>query len=106
MRISDWSSDVCSSDLAYTLPRRVAERDPRAAITVVELDPEVTKAAYLYFGLRSEHGIRSVHGDARAFLSRTDDESEFDRIYVDVYGGQESLQIGRASCRERGCTDV
>src|SRR3546814_16632537 len=76
MRISDWSSDVCSSDLAYTLPRRVAERDPRAAITVVELDPEVTKAAYLYFGLRSEHGIRSVHGDARAFLSRTADESE------------------------------
>jgi hypothetical protein len=75
---------------AYTLPRRVAERDSRAAITVVELDSEVTRAAYRFFGLRPEHGIRSVHGDARAFLSRAND-AEFDRIYADVYGGQESL---------------
>ena len=75
---------------AYTLPRRVAERDPRAAITVVELDPDVTRAAYRYFGLRREHGIRSLHGDARAFLSGGDGRA-FDRIYVDVYGGHESL---------------
>jgi hypothetical protein len=76
---------------AYTLPRRVAERDARAAVTVVELDPEVTRAAYRFFGLRPEHGVRTVHGDARAFLARPDGEVEFDRIYVDVYGGQESL---------------
>jgi predicted membrane-bound spermidine synthase len=75
---------------AYTLPRRVAERDPRAAITVVELDPEVTRTALRFFGLRREHGIRSVHGDARAFLTGRDGGA-FDRIYVDVYGGQESL---------------
>lgn len=75
---------------AYTLPRRVAERDPRASITVVELDPDVTRAAYRFFGLRREHGVRSVHGDARAFLT-SGDPRNFDRIYVDVYGGQESL---------------
>ncbi len=75
---------------AYTLPRRVAERDPRASITVVELDPDVTRAAYRFFGVRREHGIRSVHGDARAFLSGSDGR-EFDRLYVDVYGGHESL---------------
>jgi MFS family permease len=74
---------------AYTLPRRVAERDATAGVTVVELDPEVTRVAYRFFGLRPELGIRAVHGDARAFLTRA--ASRWDRIYVDVYAGQESL---------------
>lgn len=76
---------------AYTLPRRVAERDARAAITVVELDPEVTRTAYRYFGARPEHGLRTVNGDARAFLASGGDGAAFDRVYLDVYGGQESL---------------
>lgn len=75
---------------AYTLPRRVAERDPSARITVVELDPEVTAVAHRFFGLRPHHGVHSIHGDARAFLEEGGEE-RFDRIYVDVYGGQESL---------------
>lgn len=73
----------------YTLPRRVAERDPRARITVVELNPEITRAAYRFFGVRREHGITTVHGDARAFLDRA--PGEFDRIYLDVYAGAEAL---------------
>ncbi|HYJ78336.1 MAG TPA: fused MFS/spermidine synthase, partial [Longimicrobiaceae bacterium] len=36
---------------AYTLPRRVAERDTSARITVVELDPAVTRLAQRFFGL-------------------------------------------------------
>jgi len=74
---------------AYTLPRRIAERDPAAQITVVELDPELTRVANRYFGLRRDHGIRSVHGDARAFLDT--DTRRWDRIYLDVYTGSESL---------------
>jgi spermidine synthase len=74
---------------AYTLPRRVAERDATAGVMVVELDPEVTRVAYRFFGLRPELGIRAVHGDARAFLARAG--SRWDRIYVDVYAGHESL---------------
>lgn len=79
---------------AYTLPRRVAERDPSARITVVELDPEVTRVAYRWFGLRPEHGVVSVHGDARAVVEGWVAEGRgggFDRVYVDVYGGRESL---------------
>lgn len=75
---------------AYTLPRRIAERDPRASITVVEIDPEVTRLAYRFFGLRRDHGITTVHGDARAYLEHGPPGS-FNRIYIDVYGGQESL---------------
>lgn len=73
----------------YTLPRRVAERDSRARITVVELNAEVTRLAYRYFGVRREHAITTVHGDARAFLERG--AGEFDRLYLDVYAGEESL---------------
>lgn len=78
---------------AYTLPRRVVERDPSARITVVELDPEVTRVAFRWFGLRPEHGIAAVHGDARAVVEgmRAEGRAAFDRVYVDVYGGGEAL---------------
>jgi predicted O-methyltransferase YrrM len=75
---------------AYTLPRRVAERDPSARITVVERDPESTRVACRFFGLRPEHGIVPVHGDARAVVEDWG-EGEFDRVFVDVYDGRESL---------------
>jgi hypothetical protein len=75
---------------AYTLPRRIAEDDPRARITVVELDPAVTRIAYRWFGLRQEHGIRSVHGDARA-VAATLPRGALDRVVVDVYGGGEQV---------------
>jgi hypothetical protein len=75
---------------AYTLPRRVAERDPSARITVVELDPDVTAVAYRFFGLRPEHGVASIHGDARAVLP-TLPQGAWDRVFVDVYDGTESV---------------
>ena len=75
---------------AYTLPRRVAERDPSARITVVELDPEVTRVAYRWFGLRPEHGVTTIHGDARLVAERLPDGS-FDRLFVDVYAGDETV---------------
>lgn len=74
---------------AYTLPRRIAERDPHARITVVELDPEVTRAAYRWFGLRPEHGVHTIHGDARMVADGLPDAT-FDRVFVDVYDGTET----------------
>lgn len=76
---------------AYTLPRRIAEKDPTARIRVVELDPEVTRVAYRFFGLRPEHRIVSIHGDARAVAAGMRGTERFDRVYVDVYDGRESL---------------
>jgi len=74
---------------AYTLPRRIAERDATARISVVELDPELTRVANRFFGLRRDHGIRAIHGDARAFLDM--DTHHWDRIYLDVYTGTEAI---------------
>ena len=94
----DWLSKVTPAAASYlflggggyTLPRRLAERDGRARIVVVELNPEVTNAARRFFGLRPEHRIEVVHGDARAYLE-VGEGAEFDRIYMDVYAGNESV---------------
>lgn len=75
---------------AYTLPRRMAEDDPSARITVVELDPAVTRAAYRWFGLRPEHGITTLNGDARA-VAQALRPGEWDRVMVDVFGGGEQV---------------
>lgn len=75
---------------AYTLPRRISERDARARIVVVELDPEVTRIAQHFFGLGVNSRIQTVNGDARAYLERGEPD-RFDRIYVDVYAGAETL---------------
>lgn len=76
---------------AYTLPRRIAERDPRARIVVVELDPEMTRVAQRFFGLSANLPIQTVTGDARAYLERENAAAKFDRIYLDVYAGGETL---------------
>src|SRR3546814_9902576 len=71
MRISDWSSDVCSSDLSWT---QIRERDDYP-LAVAELLGEATAATALFTG----------------------------HAKVD---GRLSVQIGRASCRERVCQYV
>lgn len=83
---------------AYTLPRRVVERDSRARVTVVELDPEVSRVASRFFGVRREHSLFTVHGDARAFLeqaaARVRDQGRdgrYNAVFVDVYAGREAL---------------
>jgi hypothetical protein len=85
-------SYLCLGGGAYTLPRRVAEKDPTARVTVVERDPEVTRVAYRYFGLRPEHGIATVHGDARAVAAGLP-RASWDRVFLDVYDGTEMTPL-------------
>src|SRR3546814_16546139 len=85
MRISDWSSDVCSSDLV------------NRSLNMFTLIALGTGAAYVFSlaatiapqlfpaGFRDHHGNVGVYYEAAAV------------IVVLV------LQIGRASCRERVC---
>ena len=85
-------SYLCLGGGAYTLPRRVAEKDPTARVTVVERDPEVTRVVYRYFGLRPEHGIATVHGDARAVAAGLP-RASWDRVFLDVYDGTEMTPL-------------
>src|SRR3546814_19365084 len=75
MRISDWSSDVCSSDLPC------AERK----------------------GSASRHRKRrACRNDQRAIAWKTCAAPD-DRAVVDAGEGILRVEIGRASCRERVC---
>src|SRR3546814_11389525 len=116
MRISDWSSDVCSSDLARLDVRtRQSEHGPvqigilAAGELRVESGPELQQG-----------GDAPVDGDlARAWRQRAADQlqerglagavspDDADRLApMDVEVQCAQCQIGRASCRERVCQYV
>src|SRR3546814_17586947 len=97
MRISDWSSDVCSSDLAVVVApvgaveavqahRSAAARGMDEA-ALADIDADVAHVA----AAAEEHQVRrgqALGGDARPLV------------------GGEGSHIGRASCRERVCYAV
>src|SRR3546814_19391333 len=112
MRISDWSSDVCSSDLIA--PERRCDRGigkaKRAAggdrggrvlsvvrpleVGPVRLTPEDT-------AIDMEPAVDHLHAVARAAGGR-----HLGQLGADVAGDPAGLEIGRASCREKVCQYV
>src|SRR3546814_6198087 len=62
MRISDWSSDVCSSDLLF----RYYFSDAHSAVTA----GHDIRTALLAFGCDATHGYERTHIDSLAALSR------------------------------------
>src|SRR5438034_4647714 len=58
---------------------------PEAAITTVEIDPGVIKAAKTYFGLRESERMRYRAGDGRVLLNRSNEL--YDLILLDAYRG-------------------
>src|SRR3546814_8885367 len=101
MRISDWSSDVCSSDLAG-IERQAIEQDAHrpataAAQACCAVAAEATAGPYLH----ARHG-REQFGEAARF-QRRDRHTDHDAAVLQLAAGAE---IGRASCRERVCQSV
>src|SRR3546814_8591237 len=80
MRISDWSSDVCSSDLQ-------------------DIDLGWFGWPYLDYFKLNAFGDAAVSAYLRVF-----DPDTGDSFIVDIV--EEQKQIGRASCRERVCQYV
>src|SRR3546814_2585331 len=99
MRISDWSSDVCSSDLtAQTLLAQLAavivHRRSRADNVLLE-----------------EGELQSVHVDEQRFVgdvvfAMRGIFAHVERIVETVIPQLGNAEIGRASCRERVCRYV
>src|SRR3546814_19188948 len=89
MRISDWSSDVCSSDLP-----RVWYSMPRSPHRI----PNSRGIAYTSFWRWEEvGGLVRLDSQQTATLRRSDRERFSAEVKAFVEG-----KIGRASCRERG----
>src|SRR3546814_7948299 len=80
MRISDWSSDVCSSDLVGGLARRARGAKDRAIVLAQDLEPRC-----------------QIIGVANGW---------FDSKRGAEKGAAHLGEIGRASCRERVCQYV
>src|SRR3546814_17332817 len=102
LRISDWSSDVCSSDLAV-----VADRDRREPAQLARRQRAVGDGDPQHVGVQLQ-----VHAVGQAQRL----ELVFGQLAVDPAGdlraelrdalGHEGAESGRASCRERGCQYV
>src|SRR3546814_12176086 len=105
MRISDWSSDVCSSDLLKLATERF---DPKRMPRIVGFGDTVSAQTQQIDG--KPQVLRG--GSDRGFLTLVQDLGKAFRtdnavLYVASRCGelQRSGQIGRASCRDRECED-
>src|SRR3546814_14306109 len=103
MRISDWSSDVCSSDLRRLAHRRLVDHPakldpPLAAEKPLDRDPGLARVDIVGKAAggaeREAEEFELVGGGSGAFA----EEVEAARAHLRT--------IGRASCRERVCQYV
>src|SRR3546814_19432602 len=103
MRISDWSSDVCSSDLANEVFTRLRIW---AAGHAELVDP--TEAGEIFRSLDEESFWSDQHERdlLYALRDRWSELEASDRSAIEGRLLTGNFQIGRASCRERGCQTV
>src|SRR3546814_8074512 len=95
MRISDWSSDVCSSDLL-----RIGLEHEQARLALLVVPAEIGPAAPLapQNPVRTHRIIAAQGGDLGRYLCGA-------YVFGQPFGifGIIIVEIGRASCRERVC---
>src|SRR3546814_7805518 len=100
MRISDWSSDVCSSDLDALVVQAIAEieNESKTKVLIIEDEPLIS--------MQLESLVGDLgHAVVGTAATRTQALDIFERspaglVLADIQ------QIGRASCRERVCQYV
>src|SRR3546814_16174864 len=92
MRISDWSSDVCSSDLVGTGDE--AHVAGQAADAAVALDPQ-----------QATGGVADGHDDSR-LLRRARQQQRAHHVHDVGERMRAAIEIGSASCRERVGSNV
>src|SRR3546814_4496918 len=97
MRISDWSSDVCSSDLSAPSRTRSWSRLLSETFGAQERDEQIDEQ-----GGGGEAG-EEHRGRHRITLART---GAYSRASAQTARRAGQAKIGRASCRERVCQDV
>src|SRR3546814_11872070 len=95
MRISDWSSDVCSSDLIALLDLRFSTRCPAVLASRI-----ISAAGRFSRNFRSISYILGAFGYA-ASLSAADRSASETGTPARAIWRKASREIGRASCRER-----
>src|SRR3546814_12401620 len=103
MRISDWSSDVCSSDLPGSGWGYTYDGEKINGIKQTH-QPSPWMNDYAAFSLFAETGPLKIREDERAswFSHKAEEARPYSyKVYLADYD-----EIGRASCRERVCKYV
>src|SRR3546814_6583154 len=102
MRISDWSSDVCSSDLiAALIALGICERFDLRNIPVDSVQSQHIQIEAMKLAFADLYRYVS---DPRSM--QLTPEQMLDDNYLDSRAKLIRLEIGRASCRERVCQYV
>src|SRR3546814_19302437 len=104
MRISDWSSDVCSSDLHKGITVfLVPMNKPGIEITPVHTFMDERTNATFYSDVRVEDKYRlgEINGGAKVLASALSMEQSGGYYHIPM-----CEKIGRAECRDRVCRDV
>src|SRR3546814_16647794 len=109
--MSDWSSDVCSSDLPGTESSRGAFRQGAVAVQVLVIieagHPGLVHPGVVGVGAPAHEAGLLHHLDGAclglAHVEIQDTQAGHARCLLDAGapGGGETVEIGRASCRER-----
>src|SRR3546814_19369019 len=109
MRISDWSSDVCSSDLvvSFHIPFLLRRGGGVAFLLkgkekrgVAQLSPGTVDQQILRYAAKEAAGIGEAVALIAARRARENFLHEIRRFF------RHRLSTGRGSCREKGCQTV
>jgi len=69
----------------YTFPRFIEAKYPKAEISVVEIDPEITQVVKKYLGISEGSRIHSLNEDGRWFVMNCKEPGSFDFIFGDAF---------------------
>lgn len=70
----------------YVMPRYIQANYPAGGdLSVVEIDPGVTRAAEVHLGFVPNTGIDNANMDARVFMNRLDPSKSYDIIFGDAF---------------------
>src|SRR3546814_6672748 len=100
MRISDWSSDVCSSDLVTVIGTLKKEGDDMFGNSTDEWVIVPLNFARNMVNIRSESSNPDIWVRGKDGVQAAEVEAELRGVMRSI------RQIGRASCRERVCQTV
>src|SRR3546814_18696876 len=99
MRISDWSSDVCSSDLLKQPANGIARSEDEARAVVARIGyPVVIRPSYVLGG----RAMEIVRGAAQLerYMTEAVKVSVKSLVLIESYLSDAIEEIGRAQCRE------
>jgi len=85
----DFKKTLMLGGAAYSFPQYFLKSYPNTEMDVIEIDPEVTRVAKEYFGLKDDQNLQIFHQDARTYINTC--EEKYDVIYSDTFRNAISL---------------